>query len=269
MDSNPSRQREVENRLDAIYEISRKHKVQPDQLMALTEQIDSELDKVRDSKIEIEKLEQDLSSAEKEFQELATKLSDSRREKARKLQVEITKGLQDLGMSGAKFEISLDHSLSWSESGLDEVEFRISTNPGTKPEALSKIASGGELSRISLAIQVVTAKTSQTPTLIFDEVDVGVGGATAEVIGSLLRKLGTHAQIVCVTHLPQVAAQGHHHYVVAKSTTKVSAKTTVTRLTEENRVEEIARMLGGLEKTDLSIAHAKSMILGVASQEPN
>ena len=269
VNSNPSRQKEVENRLDAIYEISRKHKVQPDQLMALTEQIDRELDQVRDSKIEIEKLEKDISSAEEKFKELATKLSDSRREKARKLQVEITKSLQDLGMNGAKFEISLDPSSSWSESGLDEVEFKISTIPGARPAALSKIASGGELSRISLAIQVVTAKTSQTPTLIFDEVDVGVGGATAEVIGSLLRKLGTHAQIVCVTHLPQVAAQGHHHYVVAKSTTKVSAKTTVTRLTEESRVGEIARMLGGLEKTDLSIAHAKSMISGVASQKPN
>ncbi|MBT4160233.1 MAG: DNA repair protein RecN, partial [Gammaproteobacteria bacterium] len=121
---------------------------------------------------------------------------------------------------------------------------------------------GGELSRISLAIQVITAKTSDTPTLVFDEVDVGVGGATAEVVGSLLRKLGSNTQVICVTHLPQVAAQGHHHYVVSKETTDSSAATSVTKLTEEEKVDEIARMLGGVEQTEESLAHAQSMLSG-------
>ena len=187
--------------------------------------------------------------------------------KAKKLQPEVTKGLQGLGMDGAKFEVSLGASSSWSQTGMDDIEFRISTIPGSIPGSLAKIASGGELSRISLAIQVITARTSRTPTLIFDEVDVGVGGATAEVVGSLLRKLGGHAQIICVTHLPQVAAQGHQHYVVAKSTTKKSATTTVVQLTEEEKVDEIARMLGGVEKTELSRAHAEAMLLGVDSNQ--
>ena len=203
--------------------------------------------------------------AENEYRVLAEKLTESRLDKAKRLQSEVTKGLQGLGMDGAKFNVSLGISPNWSLTGMDDIEFRISTIPGSEPGSLAKIASGGELSRISLAIQVITARTSRTPTLIFDEVDVGVGGATAEVVGSLLRKLGGHAQIICVTHLPQVAAQGHQHYVVAKSTTKKSASTTVVQLTEEEKVDEIARMLGGVEKTDLSLAHAEAMISGVES----
>ena len=211
----------------------------------------------------IKELEQQVATAETEYLGLAEKLTQSRRVKAKRLQPEVTKGLQGLGMNGAKFEVSLQGSPSWSQTGIDDVEFRISTIPGSQPGSLAKIASGGELSRISLAIQVITARTSRTPTLIFDEVDVGVGGATAEVVGSLLRKLGGHAQIICVTHLPQVAAQGHQHYVVAKSTTKKSASTTVVQLNEEEKIDEIARMLGGVETTELSLAHAEAMLSGV------
>ena len=162
-------------------------------------------------------------------------------------------------MNGAEFKALVEESAP-NLHGINDIEFQIATIPGSEPGALSRIASGGELSRISLAIQVITATSSNTPTLIFDEVDVGVGGATAEVVGSLLRKLGATAQIVCVTHLPQVAAQGHHHYVVSKATSSDSASTTVSRLTEDEKVDEIARMLGGIEKTDESMAHAESML---------
>ena len=264
-ESNPTKQREVEGRLSDIYEIARKHKIRPDELATLTNRIQDELDQILNAETIIKELEHQVATAETEYRILAEKLTKSRLGKAKKLQPEVTKGLQGLGMDGAKFEVSLGASSSWSQTGMDDIEFRISTIPGSIPGSLAKIASGGELSRISLAIQVITARTSRTPTLIFDEVDVGVGGATAEVVGSLLRKLGGNAQIICVTHLPQVAAQGHQHYVVAKSTTKKSATTTVVQLTEEEKVDEIARMLGGVEKTDLSLAHAEAMLLRVES----
>ena len=266
-ESNPTKQREVESRLSDIYEIARKHKIRPDELRKLTQRIRNELDQIINADTIIKELEHQVATAETEYLTLAEKLTKSRLGKAKKLQLEVTKGLQGLGMDGAKFEVSLKASPSWSQMGMDDIEFRISTLPGSIPGSLAKIASGGELSRISLAIQVITAKTSRTPTLIFDEIDVGVGGATAEVVGSLLRKLGGNAQIICVTHLPQVAAQGHQHYVVAKSTTKKSATTTVVQLTEEEKVDEIARMLGGVEKTDLSLAHAEAMLSGVESNE--
>ena len=264
-ESNPTKQREVEGRLSDIYEIARKHKIRPDELATLTYRIQDELDQILNAETIIKDLEHQVTTAETEYRILAEKLTTSRLGKAKNLQPEVTKGLQGLGMDGAKFEVSLGASSNWSQTGMDDIEFRISTIPGSIPGSLAKIASGGELSRISLAIQVITARTSRTPTLIFDEVDVGVGGATAEVVGSLLRKLGGNAQIICVTHLPQVAAQGHQHYVVAKSTTKKSATTTVVQLTEEEKVDEIARMLGGVEKTDLSLAHAEAMLLRVES----
>lgn len=257
--ADPAKLNEVENRLSGIYEAARKHHVQPDELPALTEQIQSELHNILNAEEQLEEMQTQLDEAEAEYANMAEKLSQARRKTADLLQSEVTAALQDLGMSGAQFSASVVESEPHSH-GINEIEFRIATIPGTEPGALSRIASGGELSRISLAIQVITATSSNTPTLIFDEVDVGVGGATAEVVGTLLRKLGATAQIVCVTHLPQVAAQGHHHYVVSKSTTSDSASTTVVKLNEEEKIDEIARMLGGVEKTEQSLAHAEKML---------
>lgn len=261
--SDPERLREVEQRLSLIYETARKHRVNPDELIALTDQISAELDDINNADERIAQLESDALAAEANFRNLAEKLSKSRKQSAQLLQSEVTAQLQALGMDGSTFTIKIDPDAVINASGVDSVEFLVATIPGSEPGSLARIASGGELSRISLAIQVVTAKTSSTPTLVFDEVDVGVGGATAEVIGALLRQLGADAQIVCVTHLPQVAAQGHQHYVVVKSTTANGASTTVTRLSETEKVDEIARMLGGIEKTDQSLAHAQAMISGV------
>ncbi len=261
--ADPGRQREVEDRLGHIYETARKHKVQPDELPELTLSIVNSLDDILNSEARLESLEQEVKAAEGVFQTIAEKLTTSRQKTAQLLASEVTDALHSLGMAGANFSIFMEPAKTPSANGMDSVEFRIATLPGAEPGSLAKIASGGELSRISLAIQVITAGTSNTPTLVFDEVDVGVGGATAEVVGNLLRKLGTSAQVICVTHLPQVAAQGHHHYVVSKSTTADSATTLVRRLTEEEKVDEIARMLGGIEKTDQSMAHAQAMISGV------
>jgi DNA repair protein RecN (Recombination protein N) len=170
-------------------------------------------------------------------------------------------------MSGCRFSIALNsRSSDGRESevphqhGGEEIEFLISTNPGSPPQALNRIASGGELSRISLAIQVITAQTTAIPTLVFDEVDVGIGGATAEVVGNLLRELGSRGQVLCVTHQPQVASKGHHHFNVEKVTDKKTVRTHLHKLIDAQKIEEIARMLGGITVTEQSRAHAKEML---------
>ena len=258
-EADPERLDQIVRRLASIYDIARKHKVNPEELTELTKQIQAELDALRNADEEIEALESQLTEAQSKYNELAEKLSVSRTRAANSLQADITKQLQALGMHGAAFEVAVRRSHP-GRFGIDDIEFLIATIPGSDTGSLARIASGGELSRISLAIQVITAKTSNMPTLVFDEVDVGVGGATAEVVGSLLRKLGADTQVICVTHLPQVAAQAHQHYVVIKETSRHAASTTVVQLTKEEKVSEIARMLGGLEKTDESITHAEAMM---------
>ena len=259
-EADPEKQREVEDRLSRIFEIARKHRVNPDELPALTEEIQAELDSIINADVVIDELEKELANLSEAYTSKATALSKARIKAARALEKAVTTHLHSLGMAGARFEISLEPLGTPGRYGTDDIEFRIATIPGKAPGSLSRIASGGELSRISLAIQVVTAQTSHTPTLVFDEVDVGVGGGTAEIVGSLLRQLGGSAQIICVTHLPQVAAQGHQHYVVSKSTSKTGAATQVRQLGEEEKVEEIARMLGGVKQTDQSLAHAEEML---------
>ena len=165
-------------------------------------------------------------------------------------------------MEQCKFEIALTprESANPHPQGCEDIEFTISTNPGAPTQPLGNIASGGELSRISLAIQVVTASTGTVPSMVFDEVDVGIGGAVAEVVGKLLRTLAERAQVLCVTHLPQVAAQGHQHLQVSKSSDKTSVETHLYRLQEEDKVQEIARMLGGVKITEQTLAHAREML---------
>jgi len=273
----PERLAEVEARLDTIYDIARKHRVQPQQLTALHKQLRDELQRVAGGDENIDKLQQDLQSLRDSYRSAASALSKRRQQAAAKLQKQVEKQLQSLSMNGCKFAVSLSLRTDAARTdtvrtdrarnddiphphGLEDIEFLISTNPGQPPQALNRIASGGELSRISLAIQVVTAQTSAIPTLVFDEVDVGIGGATAEVVGNLLRELGSRGQVLCVTHQPQVASKGHHHYVVAKTSSKNSVRTELVPLAGEHKIEEIARMLGGISITEQSRAHAKEML---------
>ena len=167
-----------------------------------------------------------------------------------------------LGMPGGELEVALSPrgEAEVTAHGLEDVDFLVSANPGQPPQPLAKVASGGELSRISLAIQVITANCGQVPTLIFDEVDVGIGGGVAEIVGQLLRQLGAERQVLCVTHLPQVAAQGHNHLQVVKLSSRNQTHTKITALEPEARVEEIARMLGGLRITDQTRGHAREMV---------
>ena len=260
-DINPERLREVEDRLSAIYELARKHRIQPEGIAELQAGISAELETLQNIDSEAESLETNLAELEQAYLEKAKALSAKRQKAAKKIEKAVTGQLANLGMKGAVFAVQLTRQTSnrLAANGLEDIEFLISTNPGQTPKSLNKIASGGELSRISLAIQVITADTSRVPSLVFDEVDVGIGGGVAEVVGTLLRGLGDRAQIICVTHLAQVAAQGHQHFTVEKSSNGKQATSLVTLLDDEQRVKEIARMLGGLDMTEHSIAHAEEM----------
>jgi DNA repair protein RecN (Recombination protein N) len=258
----PQRLAAVEQRLDAIYDIARKHRIQPPQLIALQAQLRADLLAVSGSSERIEQLHLELKTLHANYDKQAQELSKRRQQAAQKLQKQIEKQLQALAMGGCRFSVALTprEAALPNVHGLEDIEFLISTNPGTPPQSLNRIASGGELSRISLAIQVITAQTSAIPTLVFDEVDVGIGGATAEVVGNLLRELGSRGQVLCVTHQPQVASKGHQHFSVEKIAEKKSVRTQLRLLGDSEKIEEIARMLGGITVTEQSRAHAKEML---------
>lgn len=257
----PERLREVEERLSAIYEVARKHRIGPEQLTSLFEELSRELGQLQGGDEHLEELERQAQAAEAAYRKVASALSKARQSASNKLAKAVNQQLTDLAMPNARLEVSLKSSESKpGPHGLEEVEFIISTNPGQPARSLNKVASGGELSRVSLAIQVVTARTSATPTLVFDEVDVGIGGATGDVVGRLLRQLGQGGQVLCVTHLAQVASKGHQHLQVSKTASKKSAQSTLVALEGEAKIEEIARMLGGMTVTEQSLAHAREMV---------
>lgn len=261
-DADPERQQFLEERLDTIYTLARKHRIQPSELAALQQQLFEELEGLNADDQASERLAEELAAYERHYQEKAVELSALRSNAAERLAAAVEQEMQALGMPGGRFNIQLQ-AMSSEEphvSGLETVEFLVSANPGQPLRGLAKVASGGELSRISLAIQVITAQTSRVPTLVFDEVDVGIGGPTAEVVGQLLRRLGERGQVLCVTHLPQVAAQGHQHLFVHKRRGEDATSTAVSKLDESGRVEEIARMLGGVDLTEESLAHARKMV---------
>lgn len=260
---NPERLQEVEERLSSIYEIARKHRITPEQLGEFHQSLTDELSSLNRSDEELEQLVRDVEQAQEVFQKHAEKLSKKRAQAAGKLSKLVDQQLHSLGMPSAQISVALSPLGAPSVNGLEEVEFLIITNKGQPAKPLARIASGGELSRISLAIQVITAQTSTTPTLIFDEVDVGIGGAIAEVVGRLLRQLGESAQILCVTHQPQVASQGHQHLFVSKRSDKTTTHTKINQLDDASRIQEVARMLGGIDITERSVEHAREM-LGMA-----
>ncbi|MBT4522834.1 MAG: DNA repair protein RecN [Halieaceae bacterium] len=258
----PQRLESVQRRLELVYDIARKHKVKPEQLTTLHTSLQSEIQGLADSSERLDEFEQQMADLASRYQQAASKLSKQRRSAAKKLVKKVSVQLATLAMEQCTFEIALHPRASDDPHphGQEDIEFLISTNPGASPQSLGKIASGGELSRISLAIGVVTASTGAVSSMVFDEVDVGIGGAVAEVVGKLLRTLADQAQVLCVTHLPQVAAQGHHHLQVTKTSADSSVEATLSRLDQQNKVREIARMLGGIKVTEQSLAHAREMV---------
>ena len=251
---NPERQQWVDERLATLHRVARKHKVKPEQLHELHQELTEQLALLENSDLQLEKLQERDQELRNLFADVAKQVSKQREQAARKLAASINKQLALLGMNEAHLEVKITGNQGGDPTahGLETSEFLVSTNPGQPARALAKIASGGELSRISLAIQVITAQTSKTPTLVFDEVDVGIGGGVARAVGKLLRQLANHTQILCVTHQAQVASQGQHHLVVRKQTNGKKTSTNITCLDDQEKVKEIARMLGGEEYTDES-----------------
>ncbi len=260
--SDPQELQTLEDRITAIEEISRKHKVKPNELVAVCTFIKEELDSIEGGHDDPETIKTSMQEAEQKYRTTAKIISSARKKAANILNDKITESMQALGMQGGRFHINIEpkKTTELSLNGLDEIQFLVNTNPGQSLRALNKVASGGELSRLSLAIQMATSNNLKIPTLIFDEVDTGVGGATAEIVGKHLRKLGNNAQVFCVTHLPQVAAQSHHHYKVNKFEKDKSIATKISHLDEDERVAELARMLGGVELTKNTQEHAKEML---------
>jgi DNA repair protein RecN (Recombination protein N) len=266
-DADPARLQQLEERLDAIYTLARKHRIQPTEVATLQQTLLNEIETLNANDEAIERLENELASFARHYKEKARELSDLRQRAAPQLASAVEHEIQRLGMPGGRFNIELKPTSEKEllPHGLEQVELLVSANPGQPLKALAKVASGGELSRISLAIQVITAQTSRVPTLVFDEVDVGIGGPTAEIVGQLLRRLGERGQVMTVTHLPQVAAQGHQHLFVHKVRDSEATRTAVSKLSKNERIEEVARMLGGIDLTKESLAHAKKMVVTAKS----
>jgi DNA repair protein RecN (Recombination protein N) len=268
LEFDPVRQEEIERRLASIEELARKHRVEPAELPAWHAALQRELATMESAAADLGSLRTQVASALAAYREQAHKLSVGRAGAARALAAAVTRRMQELGMAGGHFVVDVAplESVEPATHGTDRVEFRVTTNPGQPPRAVAKIASGGELARLSLAVQVCCAPNA-APCMVFDEVDTGIGGAVAEIVGRELRGLGASGQAVCVTHLAQVACQGHHHLRVAKYTDGRSTRINVAPLTGEARTEEVARMLGGLEVTARARAHALEM-LEQAAQSP-
>ena len=261
IDVDPRRLDELERDLGRLHAMARKHRVSIDELDTLRQDMARRLVAAETAGECLERLEVELAQALGSYQAAARELSDNRGAAGSRLAVEVSALMQELGMQGGSFECALETDFSEPQvNGADSVEFLVSANPGMPPRPLRKVASGGELARISLAIKVATISLDDTPVLVFDEVDSGIGGAVAEIVGRKLRQLGQRRQVLCVTHLPQVAACAHQHYRVSKLKTESSTESQVEALDREGRVDELARMLGGIDITKATRAAAADLL---------
>lgn len=266
-EADPTQLQEIEQQLSVLQALSRKHHVKPEELFELQQNLETELSQLSHSSERIEELEKLTAQYQKDYIPFAAELSAQRQKSAKKLQLQISKMMKELGMPNGEFLVEVNALVTDIPklNGNDSVTFLISANVGLPPKPLAKVASGGELSRISLAIQVTTASDKTTPTMIFDEVDSGIGGGIAEIVGQKLNQLSKNRQVLCVTHLPQVAAQAHQHLYVEKQHHSDMTASRVRLLDNEERVLETARMLGGVEITENTLAHAREMLTKVSN----
>jgi DNA repair protein RecN (Recombination protein N) len=261
IEQDPMLLQEIEQRLGQALELARKHNVKPEELVEWHQKLKAELTALLDFSESEERLILEEKAAFEKMQHTAKQLHESRSQAAEKLAQQVTDSIKGLAMENAEFFIEVNSDLTKvASNGADNIVFTLRSNLGQQAQPLAKVASGGELSRISLAIQVLTSDQSAIPTLIFDEVDVGISGKTASVVGKLLRQLGDRCQVLCVTHLPQVACHGHHQFNVEKFTVDDKTETKMTALSQEERVPALARLLGGSEITDLALANAQEML---------
>ncbi len=259
LELDPERLGEIERRIEAVLACARKYRASPEELPELLARWRERLAALGEA-ADTAALAARMQAARQEYEALARKLSTARAKAAKQLGAEVSRVMQQLALGGGRFEIALVPVAEGGAFGLEQVEFRIAGLAGNESRPLAKVASGGELSRISLAIQVVTSQAASVPTLVFDEVDVGIGGGVAEVVGRLLRELGGERQVLCVTHLPQVAARANWQWQVAKNSRDGEVRSQVVALDESGRVEEVARMLGGVEITAITRQHAREML---------
>ena len=269
LEPDPERLEAVESRLAKLRTLARRHGVTEDELPGVLARLRGRIDELDGAGQSLDALHDAAERAEAEYFAAAKRLSKARRRVAADLADAVTAQLPELGLPHGLFEVQIDEKPAdrADGTGIDRVEFRVRLNPGQPFGPLAKVASGGELSRIGLALEVVGADASPVPTLVFDEVDAGIGGGVAEIVGRKLAKIAATRQVLCVTHLPQVASQGRHHYRVAKLTDGKTSRTTVRLLSREERVEELSRMLGGVEITAVTRAHAEEMIGRAASAD--
>ena len=261
IEQDPMLLQEIEQRLGQALQLARKHNVKPEELVEWHQKLKAELTALLDFSESEERLILEEKAAFEKMQNTAKQLHESRCQAAEKLAQQVTHSIKGLAMENAEFFIEVNSDLTKvTANGADNIVFTLRSNLGQQAQPLAKVASGGELSRISLAIQVLTSDQSAIPTLIFDEVDVGISGKTASVVGKLLRQLGDKCQVLCVTHLPQVACHGHHQFNVEKFTVDDKTETKMTALSQEERVPALARLLGGSEITDLALANAQEML---------
>jgi len=261
IEQDPMLLQEIEQRLGQALQLARKHNVKPEELVDWHQKLKAELTELLDFSESEERLILEEKAAFEKMQHTAKQLHESRCQAAEKLAQQVTHSIKGLAMENAEFFIEVNSDLTKvAANGADNIVFTLRSNLGQQAQPLAKVASGGELSRISLAIQVLTSDQSAVPTLIFDEVDVGISGKTASVVGKLLRQLGDKCQVLCVTHLPQVACHGHHQFNVEKFTVDDKTETKMTALSQEERIPALARLLGGSEITDLALANAQEML---------
>ncbi len=256
----PTKLQHLEQRLAELFNLSKKYQIEPNNLVTKYTEIQQSIAQLNNQTQSLQRLKADLTTAWQDYIKTATTLSLSRQKTANILRNTITKAMQTLGMADGEFTIELTKTENYSSKGLDAIQFLISTNKGQPAQALNKVASGGELSRISLAIQVACAEITSLPTLIFDEIDVGIGGAIAQIVGQKMQQLGKHCQVLSITHLGQVAAYGNQQLNISKSSTNNNTTTTVIELTHKQRIIEIARMVGGVEITEQTNKHATEIL---------
>jgi DNA repair protein RecN (Recombination protein N) len=264
IDMDPARRDWVEERLDAMQSVARKHRVAAEDLGSLTERLRDEHDELSHAEERGKELEKQVAAARSAYRQIAEALSAARHKAAKSFSATVTDAMTGLGMPGGAFVVNVsqlaDHDVRrW---GIDDIDFLLSANPGQPPMPLSRVASGGELSRMSLAIQVIASDGSAIPTMVFDEVDSGVGGHVAEMVGRRLQELGAKRQVLCVTHLPQVASLANQHFRISKVSDGAVTRTGISKLQKDGRISELARMLGGVEITQKTIEHAAEMLAG-------
>ena len=256
----PQRLEQVDNRLSELFILAKKHQIDPDNLINKQQSITHELTDLNHSLSTLDNFQEDINQAWLTLNKTAQELSRSRQTAAKTLNQTVSKSMHSLGMPNGLFNINLSSIQKPNQTGIDLIELQVTTNKGQPLQALAKVVSGGELSRISLAIQVACAEVASLPTLIFDEVDVGIGGGIAEVVGQQMQTLGLQRQIFSITHLPQVAAFGHQHLLIEKHSNHQKTTTQVSELRQQNRINELARMLGGITTTQQTLKHAEEML---------